>query len=238
MDFYNIFLYKPLFNALIFIYNYIPGKDFGLAIITLTVAIKFLLVPLSIKAVKSQKRLQEVQPKLKDIQEKYKDNKEVQAQKLLEIYKTEKINPFGGLFVTIIQLPILIALYSVFSHGLQSGQLDNLYGFVANPGHITALFLGIVDLTQPNILFAAVAGIVQFVQTKTMLPKQPSAGKKEEQFMKMMNMQMTYVLPVMTFLILFKLPSALGLYWITSGIFSAVQQYFTLKTKNQNNGTK
>jgi YidC/Oxa1 family membrane protein insertase len=236
MDFYNILLYKPLFNALIFIYNYIPGKDFGLAIITLTIAIKFLLVPLSMKAVKSQKRLQEVQPKLKEIQEKYKNNKEVQAQKLLEIYKTEKINPFGGLFVVIIQLPILIALYSVFSHGLQSDQLGNLYNFVANPGQITASFLGIIDLARPNIAFAAIAGFVQFLQTKTMLPKQQSLGQKEEQFMKMMNMQMTYIMPVMTFFILFTLPSALGLYWITSGIFATIQQYFILKTKK--NGTK
>lgn len=238
MDFYNILLYKPLFNALIFIYNYIPGKDFGLAIITLTVAIKFLLVPLSIKAVKSQKRLQEVQPKLKEIQQKYQNNKEVQAQKLLEVYKTEKINPFGGLFVTLIQLPILIALYSVFSHGLQSDQLSNLYNFVANPGQITASFLGIIDLAKPNIAFAAIAGFVQFLQTKTMLPKSTSLSEKEEQFMKMMNMQMTYVMPVMTFFILFALPSALGLYWIVSGIFSTIQQYFILKTKNQNNGTK
>jgi membrane protein insertase Oxa1/YidC/SpoIIIJ len=79
---------------------------------------------------------------------------------------------------------------------------------------------------------------VQFLQTKTLLPKSTPSNGKEEQFMKMMNMQMTYIMPIMTFFILFALPSALGLYWIVSGIFSTIQQYFILKTKNQNNGTK
>lgn len=233
MDLFYTFLYQPLFNALIFIYNLVPGADFGIAIIILTIAIKTLLIPLSLKAIKSQKKLQEVQPKIKEIQDKYKDNKEVQAQKLLEIYKTEKVNPFGGLLVTLIQLPILLALYSVFSSGLNSDHLSSLYGFVQNPGQINAMFLGTISLSQPNIMFAIIAAVCQFLQTKTLMPAKKShqGGGKEEEFMKIMNFQMTYFLPVMTFLILFKLPSALGLYWIVSGLFATIQQYFILKTK-------
>ena len=92
MDIFNIILYKPLFNALILLYNFIPGHDFGIAIIFLTIIIKTLLAPLSLKAVKSQKDLQEIQPKIKELQTKYKNDKERQAKELLEIYKSKKIN--------------------------------------------------------------------------------------------------------------------------------------------------
>jgi YidC/Oxa1 family membrane protein insertase len=231
MDFFNVILYKPLFNSLIFLYEIIPGNDFGVAIIVLTITIKALLVPLSIKSLKSQKRLQEVQPKIKEIQDKYKNDKEKQAQELLAIYKNEKVNPFGGIFLTLIQLPILIALYSVFANGLKSEALANLYSFVATPGSINTLFLGLVNLSEPSIVFAVIAALCQFLQTKTLLPQTKMPEGKGADMVKAMNFQMTYFMPLMTFLILFKLPSALGLYWIVSGAFSTVQQYLILKTK-------
>lgn len=232
MDFFNIILYKPLFNFLVFIYNIIPGNDFGIAIIVLTIIIKTILVPFSVKAVRSQKKLQEVQPKIKEIQEKYKDNKEKQGLELLQIYKKEKINPFGSIILLFIQLPILIALYYVFRNGLNSSELTNLYGFLQNPGELKTIFLGIINLAQPNIPLAILAALCQFFQSKMLLPKmENNDNSKGAQITKMMQMQTMYFMPVMTFLILFKLPSALGLYWIVSGLFSVVQQYFILKNK-------
>jgi len=233
MNFFNVILYQPLFNLLIILYNCIPGGDFGIAIIILTLIIRALLVPLSIKSIRSQKQLQDIQPKIKEIQEKYKNDKEKQAQELLEIYKKEKVNPFGSLFLTFIQLPILIALYNVFRNGLNSGELANLYSFVAAPGQINTLFLGIVDLAKPSILFAVIAAVCQYLQTKTLLPKTKMPAGAGADFTKAMQFQMTYLLPFMTFLVLFKLPSALGLYWIVGGLFSTVQQYLILKTKNK-----
>src|SRR3990167_2069470 len=146
VNIFDIFLYHPLFNFLVLIYNYLPGHDFGLAVILLTIIIRFILYPLSVKALNSQKVLQDLQPKLKEIQKKYKDDKEKQAKETLELYRTEKINPFSGLFLALVQLPILIALYQVFWHGLRPEALDHLYSFVANPGQINAMFVGLVDL--------------------------------------------------------------------------------------------
>ena len=96
---FNILLYKPLFNLLVFLYNFLPWPDFGLAIILLTVVIRIILYPVSARALKSQMAMQKIQPLLQDIQKKYKNDKEKQAKETLELYKKEKINPFGGLLL-------------------------------------------------------------------------------------------------------------------------------------------
>ncbi len=229
VNFFDFFLYFPLFNSLVLVYDYIPGHDFGLAIIFLTIIIRVILYPLSVKALKSQKTLQSLQPQLQELQKKYKDDKEKQAKETLELYRREKINPFSGLFLALVQFPILIALYRVFWNGLKPKELSNLYGFVVNPVHINAIFLNMVDLSKPSLLFAVLAGILQFFQTKMLLPKLTKDQGKGADIAVMMQKQMVYFFPFITVIILLRLPSALGLYWIVSGIFSIVQQYFILR---------
>lgn len=226
---FDIFLYRPLFNSLVLIYNYLPWHDFGLAIIILTAVIRLILYPLSVKSLNSQRVLQKLQPKLQEIQKKHKNDKEKQAKETLELYKKEKVNPFSGLFLALIQLPILIALYNVFWRGLKSGELNNLYSFVLNPVNINPSFLNLVDLSKPNLIFAFLAGIVQFFQTKMLMPVSNKGEAKENMMASIMQKQMTYFFPVITVIILFNLPSALGLYWIASGLFSIAQQYFIFK---------
>lgn len=230
---FNVVLYQPLFNSLVLLYNFIPGHDFGIAIIVLTLVIKVVLYPLSLKAVESQRVMQKFQPKIQEIQKKYKDDKEKQAKEMMELYKTEKINPFSGLFLAFIQLPILIALYSVFWNGLKPEQLINLYGFVSNPGTINAIFLSIIDLSKPNFILALLASITQYFQTKMLLPKKDNNPASANDFSKIMQGQMTYLMPVMTLIILLSLPSALGLYWTASSIFSIIQQYLIIKKDKQ-----
>ena len=230
---FDTLLYHPLFNFLILLYNYLPGHDFGIAVILLTVAIKLVLYPVSVKALNSQKALQKLQPKVQEIQKKYKDDKEQLTKETLDLYRREKINPFSGLFLAVIQLPILIALYTVFWKGLNPGELSNLYGFVLNPGQINAVFLGLVDLSKPNFFFAVMAGVLQFFQTKMLAPPKSTEVKKGPDFSQTMQKQMLYIFPGLTVIILLSLPSAIGLYWTVSGIFSIGQQYFILKEKKQ-----
>jgi len=232
-SFFYTILYQPLFNALVWLYNSVPGHDFGIAIIILTLIIKVVLYPTSVKAVKSQRGLQKLQPRLLELQKKYKDDKEKQAKEIFDLYKREKINPFSGLFLALIQIPILIALYQVFWNGLKVSELAKvLYSFVLNPGQINPMFLHLIDLSKPNMWLAVLAGLVQFYQTKMLLPQMAavSNGKdKAPDFSQVMQKQMLYIFPVMTVVILISLPSALGLYWIISGVFSIVQQYYILK---------
>lgn len=229
VNLFDLFLYKPLFNFLVLIYNYLPLRDFGLAIIIVTIVIRFLLYPLSVKALNSQRALQKLQPAMKEIQRKYKDDKEKQAMETLELYKREKINPFSGLLLVFAQLPILIALYKVFAYGLKPEELVNLYNFVQNPIQINPMFFGLIDLSVSNMVFAVIAGIVQFFQTKMLLPKNQKDKSKEKDMSEMVQKQMLYVFPFLTVIILFNLPSALGLYWIASGLFSIAQQYILFK---------
>lgn len=228
---FNTFLYKPLFNLLVLIYNYTPGHDLGIAIIILTIIIRVIIYPLSVKALNSQRALQRLQPQVLEIQKKYKDDKEKQGRETLELYRKENINPFSGLFLALIQLPILIALYNVFWHGLGAKELANVYSFIAVPININSNFLSIIDLSKPNLWLAILASVLQFYQTKMLLPK--SMGeKKPGDISLMMQKQMVYIFPFITVVILWKLPSALGLYWIISGIFSIIQQYIILKSQD------
>jgi YidC/Oxa1 family membrane protein insertase len=199
------------------------------AIICLTIIIRIILYPIAVKALASQKILQKLQPELQEVQKKYKDDKEKQAKETLELYRREKINPFSGLFLAILQFPVLIALYRVFGQGLKPEELGQLYGFITNPLHINSMFLGLVDLAKPNLVFASLAGILQFFQTKMLMPDQKKGESKQADMAMMMQKQMVYFFPFVTVIILLKLPSALGLYWIVSGLFSIIQQYFIFK---------
>jgi len=234
INLFYIALYQPLFNLLVFLYNFLPGHDFGLAIIILTIFIKFLLYPISVQAINSQKALQKLQPKIQEIQQKYKNDKEKQAREILGLYQTEKINPFSSLFLSLIQLPILIALFYVFRNGLNPHELNILYNFVSNPGQINALFLNIIDLSKPNTLLAILSGLTQFYQTKMSFPPsdlKTENKKKDKDVSALIQKQTIYIFPLLTVIILLNLPSALGLYWTISGVFFIIQQHLSLKQK-------
>ncbi|MFH1423417.1 MAG: YidC/Oxa1 family membrane protein insertase [Candidatus Nealsonbacteria bacterium] len=230
---FNTVLYQPLFNSLILIYLYLPGHDFGIAVIVLTILLKLVLYPLGVRAIRSQKSLAQLQPKMKEVQEKFKDNKEQQSRAMMELYKKEKINPLSGCLPLIIQLPILIGLYQVFWKGFGEAQLKFLYGFVPNPGQIDTTFLGMMDLSHPSIFLAVLTGIAQFFQSKMMVLQSGSgqAPKKKgtPDFSQMMQKQMLYLFPIFTVVILWRLPAAVALYWLTTTLFTIIQQYIILK---------
>jgi YidC/Oxa1 family membrane protein insertase len=242
---FNITLYNPLFNALLFLYKNIPGQDMGLAIIILTTIIRFILFPLSRSAVKSQKSLQEMNPKLKEIKEKYKNDREKMAQELMKFYKEHKINPLSSCLPFLIQFPILIALYRVLIGGLnfdaQSGilvadQLKHIYPplrdfFLTHP--INPYFLGIINLSKSgNIVLALLAGLLQYWQSKMLMVKKTPpkiSGAKDEALTAALSKQMTYFFPIMIVFLGISFPAGLTLYWVISTLFSIGQQYLVLK---------
>ena len=225
---FNTVLYDPFLNALILLYKYLPGQDFGVAVIALTVLIRIVLYPLMVKSIKSQKALQELQPKIKEVQDKYKNDKEKQTKEMMALYQREKINPFGGCLPLLIQLPILIALYRVFWKGVTPEAMNSLYSFVPHPGAIDPSFLGLISLSEPNIVLALIAGITQFFQTKMLMPKKQKSSdgqeSKKADFSQMMQKQMLYFFPIFTVFILWRLPAAIGVYWVVTALFSIFQQ--------------
>lgn len=232
MDFlinsFNTILYQPLFNALVLLYWYIPGRDFGIAVILFTVIIKLAFYPLASKGIKSQKALQELQPKIKEIQEKYKTDRQKQSMALMELYKKEKVSPFSGLMPLFVQLPILIALFRLFGDSFGPKQLAFLYTFMPQLSQINTSFLGIINLAEASIILAIITGITQFFQTK-MMTSASAPSKHPSDFSQIMQKQMLYFFPIFTVFILWRMPSAIALYWLTTTVFTIGQQYIILK---------
>ncbi len=235
---FHIIFYQPIFNLLVWLYDVIPGYDIGIAIIALTVILKFLLFPLTIKSLRSQKALQEIQPKINEIKEKYKNQKEEMSKAIMELYRKEKVNPFSSCLPILIQLPFLIALYQVLAAGLKSSGFEALYPFVANPGHIDTIFLEFMDLAESkNVILCLLAGITQFFQGKMMTTSSPARvaqkdpGSKDEAMLGSMNKQMLYMMPILTVFIGYSLPGGLVLYWLVMNALTIVQQWIFLRPK-------
>jgi YidC/Oxa1 family membrane protein insertase len=226
-NFFYVIFYQPLFNLLIFLYNNVG--DLGLAIILITLIVKGALYPVSAKATKSQKELKEIQPKVKELQEKYKDNKEKQAEKVLELYNKENISPFSGIIPLFIQFPIIISLFQIFRRGLGAGELVNLYSFIKVPESINYIFLGLMDLSEPSIILAIMAGIGQFIQVQITMGSVENETDKKGGFGEIMKNQMKFILPLVTVFILSSLPSVVGIYWIITVVFSIFQHYLINK---------
>jgi len=215
---FNTYVYEPILFVLSFIYSNIAFEDFGFAIIILTILIRFILFPIFFKSAKSQTIIQRLQPKVQDIQKKHKENKEEQAKALLSLYKEHKVNPFSGFFLLLLQLPVFFALFRIFSQEA-SGTMFGAH----------SLF-GLVDLSVANIAIAILAGASQYIQGKLALASQKTDKKGAEQNpMASAGKIMIYISPAITFFVLFRLPAALGLYWLVSTLFSVGQQVYINK---------
>ncbi len=229
IEFFKTILYIPLFNALVFLSNYMPGHDLGLAIVALTVIIRFVFLPLSIKSQRSQRALNALNPHIKTIKEKHKNDQAAQGQAMMQLYKEHNINPIAGCLPVLIQLPILIALYQVFIGVLKPDSFSMLYSFVPNPGVINASFLGFLDIAGKNITLAIAAGALQFLQARQSMAYMKAGGAGANPQMSALNTQMLYFFPIMIVIIGWNLPAGLLLYWIVTTLFSIGEQYYLSK---------
>ena len=221
-------LYRPLFNALIFLVWLIPGNNVAWAIIILTIIIRLILLPSSLKAARAQIKLRDLQPEIQKIQEQYKGDKTKQSQAVMEFYKKHKVSPWGSCLPLLIQFPILIILYYVFINGLGTERFDLLYSFVPRPETINTIWLGI-DLAKPDRwILPIITGALQFVQGRQMMPRVKPAKGQEMQTM--MSRQMLYLMPVFTIFIAMRLPAALPLYWAITTLFGIGQQWWAARS--------
>ncbi len=223
---FNTIFYEPIYNALVFLVDIIPGGDIGLAIILLTIIIKFILLPLHRKAIISQIKLKQLEPKINEIKEKYTDKQE-QAAKTFELYKQEKINPLSGCLPILIQLPIIFALYKVFLNGFDFSSAENLYSFVKSPENININFLGVFDLGARNLFLAVLAGVTQFFQIDLAVKRNPvvkNDGSMQANITGMMSKQMRFIMPVFVGFISFQISGAIALYWSVNNIFTTIQE--------------
>lgn len=230
-------LYQPLYNLLVVIYNVMPWGGAGLAIIVLTIVVKTVLLPLTFRSLKAQKELQEIQPKIAEIKQTYKDDKDTMAKELMAVYKNHNVNPFASCLPTIVQVFVFLALYRALAAGIATINGDYLYGFVANPGSMGHIFLGI-NLGQVSIPLAILAALAQYLQARQMITTRPpkavreSTGALDEDMAANMNKMMLTLLPLMMLVIgSTTLAGGLTLYIFVSTLFTYVLYSIFLRPK-------
>ncbi len=230
---YHTFFYEPLYNGLILLLGVLPlWADMGMAIVLFTIIVKIILIPLSKMQIRTQIRMKQVEPKLKAIKELYKNNPQKLNMETLRLYREEKINPLSGIFLLLIQIPIILALYHIFlSGGLPLIKTDLLYSFIKAPTDLINMHFFGINLTTKSVALALLAAITQYIQMRVMMPALPKPEPGAEktmatEFASMMGTQMKYVMPVMVLVAGYTAGAAISLYWVTSNIFGTLQEIF------------
>ena len=231
---WNLFI-SVFVNVLIWIYD-IVGHNFGLAIILFTILIRIVTWPLNAQQMKGASAMQELQndKEWQSIQKKYAKDREKLAQEQMRIYREKGINPFSSCLPTLIQFPIIIALYQSIIRALASTPLDLLKLsrslFLPNVSDIIPLnskFLW-MDLGRPESVaifglaiptLALVVAITTYIQAKLTMPTSTTPGDQGAAMSSMMSIYM----PLMLGWFAITFASGLSVYFITSNILGIVQ---------------
>lgn len=210
------YILLPLF---IFLHGFIP--NYGLVIIVFSIIIKFALYPLTKQSMKSMKKMQLLQPKIKELKDQYPDDPQRVQKETMKLYSTYGINPAGGCLPMLLQMPILIALWSLFNVTIEIRHEPFVWW--------------ITNLSSPDVIFrlpfkiplfgidiisglALLLGITMFIQQK-MTMKDPS------------QKALVYIMPVMFTVMFMTFPSGLNLYYFMFNLLSIIQQEYINKKK-------
>lgn len=213
---------------MVFLLNFTPYGDVGLAIVAFTILVKFAILPLSRKAIRAQVKIKELEPKINEAKKTHENNKQLQAERIMAIYKENNVNPFSGFLLILIQLPIIFALYFIFLKGGLPG-IDTalLYQFVNVPDNINVNFLGLIDISGKSLFLAAATGLSQFFQIRFSIPemgKRPDNASFMDDLGRSMHIQMKYVMPAVIAVFAYNLSAFVALYWTTSNLFAIIQE--------------
>lgn len=228
---FHTLFYDPIYNLLVTVLTYTPLHDIGAAILIVTLIVKIILLPLNLSALRSQYIMKKIEGEMNALKEEHKASPQEASKKMMELYKREKVNPFASLLVIIIQIPIIFALYRVFSHGLVFDPAS-LYSFLHFPENLHTLAFGLFDVTKRNIVVAVLAGISSYLlarrQTAAMVIKKVEGKDQsfQDQFMKSMKIQLLYVLPIIIVFSAAALPAALGFYWFINNMITYGQDIY------------
>lgn len=262
MNPFEVFLTTPILNLLVVFYKIlaaisVPGA-LGLAIILLTVTIRLILWPLTTAQLKSSQKMAALKPHLDHIKTEHGHDKIRHQAEITKLYKEHGVNPLAGCLPVLLQIPVFIALYRVLFNIVQFNKADflsNINQKLYSPAlHLDRIpntsFLGLHLSDRPNqwhdvgfliLAIPAVTGILQFVQSKMLVPAsrgEPASpnrseppvpkvgeGKSQEDTMAQVSSQMAMVMPAMIAFFSYGFPVGLSLYWNTFTVIGIIQQY-------------
>ena len=228
MNPWDLIVLNPILNFLVVLYGAL-FHNFGLAIIVLTILVRLVTMPLTLKQLRSTRKMQELQPKLTEIQKKYAKNKEKLAQEQMKLYRESGISPLGCIVPMIIQMPIWIALYQSIIRALAvtpesladlSGHLYS-WSMVDKLAPLASHFLWL-NLAEPDhtMLLPLLVGASMWVQQK--MVAMPSPDPRQQSMTSMMQ----WMMPLMFILFSLSFPAGLALYWLFSNLIGIAIQYF------------
>ena len=217
-----MFKIQALVDFVVHVLNAIYGVvgNYGVAIIIVTILMRIIVFPLTLKQEKSMKKMRDLQPELDKIKEKYKDSPPEYQQKTAELYRENGVNPLGGCLPLLIQMPIFVALYWAFSGNAIPADAKFLWFTLKQPDR---LFM--IGKFAFNLLPVLNVGVT-YIQQK--ITASATSGQESNQQMQ----TMLYMMPIMMLFIFYNMPSGVTLYYLVSGALSLVQQYFILKGRS------
>lgn len=213
------FIARPIARFLVWLGKLIG--NYGIAIILLTLLVRALLWPLVQKSNNSMRKMQKIQPKMKELREKYKDDQQELSMRMMELYRTEGVNPLGGCLPMLLQIPIFFAMYSVFDSAVELRHVSFLWAKdLAQPDGIGPVIFGLQ--LHPLIIIMTILMVVQQKMT-------PSQMEPTQQKIMM-------AVPIIMLVMLYWLPSGLTLYWTISQAVSIIQLKVSQKIAEKEDG--
>ncbi len=222
-----------VFDAVIRFFHDTFGFGWGLSIIALTVSVRILLLPLTVKQFRSMQAMQRLGPEMKKLQAKYKDDKQRLNQEMMKLYQTHQVNPFGSCLPLVAQMPVFISLFYMLRKDLKldicgdalraagkatGSALQNTSCQSVDPG--SAKFLFIPDLTDNATGGVLVVLIVLYIGSQLLSSVlMASATVDKNQRMLMIALPFVFTIFILNF------PAGLLVYWITTNLWTVGQQY-------------
>lgn len=250
MNIFDILFVQPFLNVLVGIYQVLVSASIpyalGFSIILLTVIVRFVLFPFMQQSLKQQKKMQDIMPEINKLKEKYKNDPRRMQMEQMTLFRSKGVNPASGCVLLLVQLPILIGLYTVLLKVVNAKNLDEINKLMYTDSlKLQQLwdtgFFGLNLAKTPAelmtqfgpalLLVAIVTGLLQFIQSKMMMPPKSAAPKvpakkpNEPDFATIFQTQTLYMLPLFVGFFAHTLPFGLSLYWNTLTIFGIIQQY-------------
>ncbi len=227
-------IFQPLidvFEAVLKFFHNSLGVPWGWAIVLLTICVRAVLVPLTVKQIRSMARMQQLQPELKAIQAKYKEDKQRQQQEMMKFYKENNVNPLGSCLPLAAQLPVFISLYYMLRQSLRVDicapwQRAHNHGIlstahtVACGAHGQASFLFIGDITDKATGATLIVLILLYVGTQLGSSLMMSSAAMDR-----MQRQIMLFMPLLFVIFVIQFPAGVLVYWITTNLWTIGQQY-------------
>src|SRR3989339_1535080 len=187
----------------------IGGHNYGLAIIWLTVAVNIALYPLTLSSIQQMSAMQRIQPRMQELQKKHKEEPQKLQKEMMDLYKSEKVNPLGGCLPVLLKIPFFLALF----FALQSKE------FMAIATSSQFLWMSNIVKPDPTYIMIALIGISTWLSQKSM-PTSPDQ-----------NQAMLVIMPFFIAFISISFPAGVQIYWVVSNAMGWLQQEYILRRK-------